>query len=368
MDVPADRDGGPVLTLTTSNLRLLTTVIMKLSFFDFIVDQWSRVPSVVRADLSGQTVVVVGANVGIGLEASVHFASMNPERLIIACRSESKGKDAVKEITRRSGYANTELWIIDLSSFASVSEFADRFERETGSLDMLVMNAALATRKYEVTKDGWESTLQVNYLSTTLLPLLLFPRMVEAGKKHGRPARLVTVASDSHYWSSISRDVQASPTPLRMLSSREYCTPENFRSRYPQSKLLNILHIRALAEHLRPLSLVPVTPVMPNPGFCYSQLRREIISSWRVWFMEKLIAWPAEYGARQLVFAALGVRDDEEGMRGAYVSRGTKKEESDWVISEEGGKTQALVWEETMEILKGVDPRVGKVLGEYMID
>ncbi|EIW74962.1 short-chain dehydrogenase [Coniophora puteana RWD-64-598 SS2] len=342
---------------------------MKRNFFNFVQDQWSQVPPVIRADLSGQTVVVVGANVGIGLEASIHFASMNPEQLIIACRSESKGKEAVKEITRRTGYSNIKLWLIDLASFTSVREFADRFDREAGPLDILVMNAAVATGKYEVTMDGWETSIQVNYLSTTLLPLLLLPRMVEAGKKHHKPARLITVVSDSHYSTLIPHDVQASPNPLSMFSSREYCTSEKFRGRYPQSKLLNILHIRALVARLRPLSLVPVTPVMPNPGFCYSALRREFASSWMFWFMEKLLAWPAEYGARQLVFAALGNRGsnvDEEAMRGAYVSRGATKEESDWVIGEEGKRTQELVWDETMEILKGIDPRVERVLGEYM--
>ncbi|EIW74963.1 NAD(P)-binding protein [Coniophora puteana RWD-64-598 SS2] len=342
---------------------------MKYSSFDFIIDQWSHVPPLRRADLSGQTVIVVGANVGIGLEASIHFASMNPERLVVACRSETRGQEAVKEITQRTGYPNTELWIIDLASFASVREFADRFEREAGPLDILVMNAALAKGKYEVTEDGWETSVQVNYLSTTLLPLLLLPHMVEAGKKHGRPARLVTVVSDSHYVTPLPRDILASPTPLRTFSSTEYSTPEKFRDRYAQSKLLNVLHVCALATHLRPLSLVPVTPTMVSPGFCRSQLLREHRSSWALWLMERILAWPAEYGARHIVFGALANRGsdkEEESMRGAYVRRGAVKEESDWVISEEGKRMQDLVWEETMKFLKTVDPRVDMVLNEYM--
>lgn len=50
----------------------------------------------VTEDLSGRLVLITGANVGLGFEAAKHFASMNPERLIIACRSEAKGKQAVK--------------------------------------------------------------------------------------------------------------------------------------------------------------------------------------------------------------------------------------------------------------------------------
>ena len=45
--------------------------------------------------LTGKTVVVVGANTGIGYEAAKHFASMNPDRLIMACRSQERGNAAV---------------------------------------------------------------------------------------------------------------------------------------------------------------------------------------------------------------------------------------------------------------------------------
>ncbi|EIW80560.1 short-chain dehydrogenase [Coniophora puteana RWD-64-598 SS2] len=351
----------------------------------FIKDQWSCIPPVVRADLSGQTVVVVGANVGIGLEASVHFASMGPERLIIACRSEGKGKNAVEEIEQRTGFKHTELWLLDLSSFTSVRAFADRFEREAGALDILAMNAGVLPAEYEATVDGWENCTQVNHLSTSLLPLLLLPRMVEAGKKRGRAARLVITASDVHYWASLSPSVQESPTPLKLFGSKEYCTPEVMKSRYYDSKLLNVLHTRALAAHLRTLSETPVTPVAVNPGFCWSQLRRDMPSNPTMWLAEHGLAWHPEKGARQLVFAALGKRgreanrkskskhsgepspeEDEITMRGAYVSMGTTQEVSDWVLGEEGVRMQERIWKETIEILKGVDPRVEGIVQEFL--
>ena len=54
------------------------------------------------ADLSGNTVVVVGANVGIGFKAATHkFARMSPAKLMVACRSESKGKAAVSGMFSR---------------------------------------------------------------------------------------------------------------------------------------------------------------------------------------------------------------------------------------------------------------------------
>jgi len=60
------------------------------TLLDFIYDQWSTVPPVVTADLERKTVVVTGANTGLGFEASKHFARMNPGKLILACRSQQR--------------------------------------------------------------------------------------------------------------------------------------------------------------------------------------------------------------------------------------------------------------------------------------
>jgi retinol dehydrogenase 12 len=53
-------------------------------------------PPVVTADLTGKTVVVTGANIGLGFEAAKHLARMNPKKLIIAVRSQEKGEETVK--------------------------------------------------------------------------------------------------------------------------------------------------------------------------------------------------------------------------------------------------------------------------------
>lgn len=68
----------------------------RLTFLGFIKSQCAKRPPVTTADLTGKTVLVVGANAGLGFEASKHFASMNPGRLILACRSESKGQAALE--------------------------------------------------------------------------------------------------------------------------------------------------------------------------------------------------------------------------------------------------------------------------------
>ena len=69
---------------------------MRKGISDGICDQLARAPPVAHADLSGKTVVVVGANTGLGYEATKHFALMNPERLILACRSQQRGTAAME--------------------------------------------------------------------------------------------------------------------------------------------------------------------------------------------------------------------------------------------------------------------------------
>ena len=69
---------------------------MKLTFPSMIFQQWAKPDPPLHADLAGKTVIVTGANTGIGLETAKHFARMKPARLIIACRSEARGKGALE--------------------------------------------------------------------------------------------------------------------------------------------------------------------------------------------------------------------------------------------------------------------------------
>ena len=62
----------------------------------FLKEQFAAPVPLVTADLSGKIVMVTGSNRGLGFEAAKQFASMNPERLILACRSETKGQKAVE--------------------------------------------------------------------------------------------------------------------------------------------------------------------------------------------------------------------------------------------------------------------------------
>jgi len=75
--------------------------------------------------------------------------------------------------------------MIDLSEFSSVVAFADKFEKDGGRLDILVENAGCTQLEYGTTQDGWETTLQVDCPSLSLLALRLLPRMIQTSEEHG---------------------------------------------------------------------------------------------------------------------------------------------------------------------------------------
>ncbi|KAJ7140917.1 hypothetical protein C8R44DRAFT_603865 [Mycena epipterygia] len=337
---------------------------MHLSPWDIIKDQYRKQQPVAKADLAGKTVIVLGANTGLGFEAAKHFARMSPGRLILACRSESRGQAAMDKLKADTGYKNAELWIIDLADFASVKRFADKFDKDGGRLDILVENAALSTSKYEATKDGWESSFQVNCLSTPLLGLRLLPHMLRTAQQYSTVPRLVVVASEVHYFTTIEKDVLDKDI-LATIGSAEYCTPKAMGSRYLLTKLLNVFFVRALNDRLQTAPLI-INAV--NPGFCKSELVRNVPWAVRVIvsFIQFIVAFPTEVGSRRLVFGAVGQPANPDALRGQYLNQNRVDEPSDFVISPEGRKAQEHIWDEMIVLLGKVDPRVLEIVDKHL--
>ncbi|KAF9460538.1 short-chain dehydrogenase [Collybia nuda] len=338
------------------------------TFIDFVRYQWSAIPPLVTANLAGKTVMIIGANTGLGFEASKHFARMNPKRLIMACRNPTKGEAAVERLKRETGFESVELWIIDLASFSSISRFATKFEEDGGRLDILVQNAAIATCEYQETLDGWESTIQVNNLSLPLLALLLLPHMVRTGREYGTIPRLVVVGSGVHYWANLEKAVLESGNILGTLSSKKYCTPQVMAHRYFDSKLLNIFFVRALNDRL-PKSPESVIVNGVDPGYCYSELRRDFsgIRALVDWIMERLLAHTTEEGSRQLIWASVGGAGAEDKLRGGYISRSKVCEVSDFVLTRDGVTAQDNIWNEMITVLVKLDPKVQRTIDEFLV-
>jgi len=330
----------------------------KLSYLKFIQDQRWVVAPAERADLTGKTVVVIGANVGLGFEAAKHFASMNPKRLVLGCRNRQKGQTALQAIQATGFKGAAELALIDLSQFASVVAFANAFTRDGSQIDILVYNAAVAMHTYSATGDGWEESIQVNHLSVMLLTVLLLPCLLKAVSSGTSPnPRVVIVSSDVHYWAKLSKEELESNKLLQRLSDKDHCTFRVMAGRYELTKLLNVFFVRELTKRLPANSPVIVTAV--NPGYCKSELRRHLPFVIRTFdrIMEALLARTSEEGSRQLLWAVIGGVGREFELRGGYVSQADLQEVSDYVLNDEGAVVQTRLWDESVEILSRVEPK-----------
>ena len=133
-------------------------------------------------DLAGKTVIVTGANSGIGHAAAAALATAGAT-VVLAVRDQAKGEAAAATIP-----GTTEVRPLDLASLDSVRAFAASWQ---GDIDLLINNAGVMIPPLSRTADGFELQFGTNHLGHFALTNLLLPHVAPAG-------RVVTVSSDAH--------------------------------------------------------------------------------------------------------------------------------------------------------------------------
>ena len=126
--------------------------------------------------------MVTGANSGIGWHTALELARAGSE-VILATRTEAKGRDAVDRIRQEVPQAKVRAEVLDLASLRSVQIFAAKIDREA-KLDLLVNNAGvMSVPTRQVTEDGFELQLGTNFLGPFALTMSL---MRAVAKSHHR--------------------------------------------------------------------------------------------------------------------------------------------------------------------------------------
>jgi NAD(P)-dependent dehydrogenase (short-subunit alcohol dehydrogenase family) len=142
-----------------------------------------------------RTVVITGANVGIGFATAKFLAARPDWHVVLACRNEWKAKAAMDAIRQEHSNARVSFAPLDLFSLASVRNLPSTLEAmQIPPVSGLVLNAGginMKAKSLEFTEDGYERTFQLNFLGHFLLANLLIERMPP-------PARIVFVSSDLH--------------------------------------------------------------------------------------------------------------------------------------------------------------------------
>jgi NAD(P)-dependent dehydrogenase (short-subunit alcohol dehydrogenase family) len=167
-----------------------------MTFSEFVQDQRKPLPlAPTSSSCKGATYIVTGANTGLGFEAAKHLVALSSARVILGVRSLKKGEEAKAKIEAETGIKGVaEVWHLDLTSSDSVKEFAKRVEG-LERVDAVIENAGVAMGEWTTAKEGLETTLMVNDVSTLLLAVLVLPKLQESGRRFGVEPHLVVVGS-----------------------------------------------------------------------------------------------------------------------------------------------------------------------------
>lgn len=182
--------------------------------------------------VAGKKVLITGANAGIGKATAIELAHRGA-RVLIACRTETKAREAVSDIRTQSGNSQVEYLLADFASQASIHALATTVREQHADLAVLINNHGAIFGERALTVDGIERTLAVNHLGYFLLTHLLLDVL------QAQPAaRIVNVASAAHWW--------ARPALDNLQGEKSYSEQGN----YANSKLYNIMYSFALARRL----------------------------------------------------------------------------------------------------------------------
>jgi NAD(P)-dependent dehydrogenase (short-subunit alcohol dehydrogenase family) len=211
-------------------------------------------------DLSGRTVVVTGANSGIGFEAAREFARAGA-RVVMGCRNEKRGVAAAHRVRDAVPNADLDVCVLDLADLDSVRTFAEAVRDDYDAVHVLVNNAGVMAIPYGETADGFERQFGVNHLGHFALTGRLLDRLVAAGRDG--EARVVTVSSGLHEEGEIVLD-RLNP------DLDDY----DRWDAYARSKLANLLFAYELNRRLRAAGHEDVCSVACHPGWAATNLQR----------------------------------------------------------------------------------------------
>jgi NAD(P)-dependent dehydrogenase (short-subunit alcohol dehydrogenase family) len=304
-----------------------------------------------HAMFEDQTIIITGANSGLGFEAVKYMLTHKAAKVIMACRSVLKGEKAKKDLESQHGRMGIlEVWALDLASYSSIKSFAAKATGELPRLDVVICNAGISSPRFELI-NGLESQIAINVVSTFLLALLLLPKLKETGEAHQESMpHLAIVSSDTHMAVTLDKQHRDRNAPIltQLSEKRRFSSPFS----YPISKLLDILMTFQLVKRVG--MDYPVIINTMNPGLCKSELTRSAPSAAIRVVNAICNAREPEVGVRSYIF---GVSADRE-WHGKYIS---EAQEGELGIGAKGKNSEEIgmrLWHELTVILEKIEPGI----------
>ncbi|MFB6252598.1 MAG: oxidoreductase [Halobellus sp.] len=298
-------------------------------------------------DCTDTTVLITGANSGLGFEATTAFAA-NGATVIMACRSTDRGRQAAAEIRDSVGDTGGTLNVrqCDLASLDSIESFAAGVEQAYDAIDILCNNAGVMAIPRQETDDGFEKQLGVNHLGH----FALTGHVLELLFASDGESRIVTHSSGAHESGEIDFD--------DLHHQQSY----GKWAAYSQSKLANLLFAYELQRRLAAADITETISVACHPGYAATNLQyrgpKQEESMLRMGMMRAanaVMGQSAQRGALPLLYSAVAPDvqgGDYYGPDGLMSMRGAPEKQSSSEASYDEADAKRL-WK-TSEGLTGV--------------
>ena len=278
-----------------------------------------------------KTVVITGANSGLGFETAKKIAKNKNYRVILACRNKEKANLAKVQIIKETENQNVFAMDIDTSSLKSVRNFVDEFKLLNTKLDVLICNAGISPMQSGTTDEGFELVFATNYLGHFLLTNLLLPYMSSG-------ARILNITSDMHNppggieW--IGAELLAHPTA-------------DDRKKYAYSKLCNIYFTYELAARLKKLgSKITVNafnPGMMKTNFSAAPRNRVQTAFVKMTMLERV----GDLNKSSTALSEIAMKREFSSISGKYFDRSVNLKDSSELSYNE--KNRLELWDKSVE-------------------
>jgi NAD(P)-dependent dehydrogenase (short-subunit alcohol dehydrogenase family) len=236
-------------------------------------------------DLAGKVAIITGGNTGLGFQSSLELARNNAT-VIIACRTISKGENAIHKINQElKRKVNIEVLQLDLTNQESIDNFSKTFHKKYNRLDILMNNAGIVNQKHKgTTKDGFETQMGTNHLGHFLLTGKLLELILKTPK-----SRVVTMSSGGYKGGNLNfSDLH--------WENRKYHRVKS----YGDSKLANLLFTLKLQQLFENTGNDSIA-ISAHPGLSASPRQQEIGIGGK---LTKCLASPLWRGVRPQLLAA----------------------------------------------------------------
>jgi len=270
--------------------------------------------------VTGRNVLITGCTSGIG-EALVHLvADLKPNKIFLACQSQSKGEALQEQLKCKN--VQSHILLGDMGNMAGAQRIADAMLATKEPLHILVWNAilweALQNRNFKVSvnreehqEPGFYSHFATNYLSMVILCKTLKPLL-----EQNTPSRIVITGCSTHMdvAEGEARLDEQIFAPLHLQDLNTASLPAKDKA-YAQTKLLQYMWVKKFAETVAP----KVSVMVYNPGQCktnhdvtmagYDEFMKKIVGGYGESLMKRMMGGSAE----SLYNSFMGIRKPEDG-------------------------------------------------------